>query len=143
MSDTDDVAVVIPAKNEAARIGPTVTAARSLPGVRVVVVVDDGSTDSTARVAEAAGATTIRHSRNRGKGAAMVSGAEAVRLLDQYDGRATPRHLLFLDADLQASAAGAAALVGPVRGGRADMTVAVLVGRQPAGGGRGYVVGLA
>ncbi len=139
----DDVAVVIPAKDEVERIGATVAAARTLPGVRVVVVVDDGSGDGTAWAAEEAGATTLRHGRNLGKGAAMVTGAEAVRLLDRYDGRATPRHLLFLDADLEASATGAAPLVAPVRGGAADMTIAVLVARQPAGGGRGCVVGLA
>ncbi len=59
-------------------------------------MVDDGSTDQTGRVARAAGARVVRHSRNRGKAAAMETGAEAVRLLDAD----TPRHLLFLDADL-------------------------------------------
>ena len=45
------VAVVIPAYNEADLVGATVTAATALPGVDVVVVVDDGSHDGTAEVA--------------------------------------------------------------------------------------------
>src|SRR5690606_21786063 len=93
-----DTAVVIPAKDEADRIGGTVTAALKLPGVDLVVVVDDGSSDETGRVARAAGARVVRHSRNRGKAAAMETGAEAVRLLDE-EGEVS-RHLLFLDADL-------------------------------------------
>ncbi|GII84668.1 hypothetical protein Ssi03_26580 [Sphaerisporangium siamense] len=77
-----DTAVIIPAKDEADRIAATVTAALAIPGVDLVVVVDDGSFDATGRVAKAAGARVVRHSRNRGKAAAMESGAEAVRLLD-------------------------------------------------------------
>ncbi|GII63458.1 hypothetical protein Skr01_35430 [Sphaerisporangium krabiense] len=77
-----DTAVIIPAKDEADRIAATVTAALAIPGVDLVVVVDDGSFDATGRVAKAAGARVVRHSRNRGKAAAMETGAEAVRLLD-------------------------------------------------------------
>ncbi|MGC1756583.1 MAG: glycosyltransferase, partial [Trebonia sp.] len=50
------VAVVIPAYNEADLVGATVTAAAALPGVEVVGVVDDGSCDATADVAGQAGA---------------------------------------------------------------------------------------
>src|SRR5699024_761724 len=96
-------------------------AARSLPGVDLVVVVDDGSVDGTGRVAGGADARVLRHDRNRGKAAAMVSGGEAVRLLDEHERREHPRHLLFLDADLASSAAEAAALIDPVRKGEADM----------------------
>jgi len=94
------VAVVIPAYNEADLVGATVTAAAALPGVDVVVVVDDGSRDATADVAGQAGAAVLRHARNRGKAAAMETGAEAVRLLDQREPGAGARHLLFLDADM-------------------------------------------
>ncbi|MEV4159237.1 glycosyltransferase family 2 protein [Nonomuraea dietziae] len=132
-----DTAVIVPAKDEAERIGATVTAALQLPGVDLVVVVDDGSTDQTGRVARAAGARVVRHSRNRGKASAMESGAEAVRLLDA----AVPRHLLFLDADLGETARAAAGLVEPVRAGEADMTIAVFATRVKLGG-HGVVVRL-
>ncbi|MFF5208555.1 glycosyltransferase [Streptosporangium sp. NPDC000396] len=131
-------AVIIPAKDEADRIGATVTAALGLPGVDLVVVVDDGSTDQTGRVAKAAGARVVRHSRNRGKAAAMESGAEVVSL---FDGD-SPRHLLFLDADLGETARTAEPLIEPVMAGEADMTIAVFANRVKLGG-HGFVVKLA
>ena len=136
-----DVAVVIPAKDEAQRIRATVTAAAELPGASLVVVVDDGSVDGTAAIARDAGAVVTRHPRNRGKAAAMETGAEAVRLLDQTEHRASPRHLLFLDADLADSAAFAAPLAQPVISGEADMTIAAFSSTVKLGG-HGIVVGL-
>src|ERR1700753_2077016 len=136
-----DVAVVIPAKDEAQRIRATVSAAAELPDVGLVVVVDDGSVDGTAPTARDAGAVVTRHARNRGKAAAMETGAEAVALLDQQEERAEPRHLLFLDADLAASAASAAPLPQPVISGEADMTIAAFSSTVKLGG-HGVVVGL-
>jgi hypothetical protein len=136
-----EVAVVIPAKDESERIRDTVTAASGLPDVSLVLVVDDGSRDGTSRGAELAGATVMRHGRTRGKAAAMETGAEAVRLLDQRDGRDHPRHLLFLDADLGSSASFAGPLTQPVIAGRADMTIAAFSSTVKLGG-RGMVVGL-
>jgi glycosyltransferase involved in cell wall biosynthesis len=133
------VAVVIPAYDEVDRIADTVGAARVLPSVDLVVVVDDGSRDGTGDVAKTAGAALLRHTRNRGKAAAMETGAQAVRLVDQRDG--IRRHLLFLDADLGATAAGAAPLVAPVLAGEADMTIAVFATRVKLGG-HGLVVRL-
>jgi len=144
MPPSGDVAVVIPAKNESDRIQETVAGASGLPGVDLVVVVDDGSTDRTAGLAGEAGASVIRHSRSRGKAAAMETGAEAVRLAETAaTGGAVgpPRHLLFLDGDLGATAAGAGPLIEPVRAGDADMTIAVFADRVRQGG-HGFVVGL-
>src|ERR1700745_4130214 len=121
----DDVAVVIPARNEADRIRQTVTAAAGLPGVGLVVVIDDGSRDGTGAIARRAGAVVLRHVRNRGKAAAMQSGANAVGLVDQRERRDSPRHLLFLDADLAESAAQAGPLAEPVLADQADMTIAI------------------
>jgi glycosyltransferase involved in cell wall biosynthesis len=65
------VVALIPAYQEAPRIGPVVQAAgRHLP----VVVVDDGSTDRTADVARVAGATLLVQRPNQGKGAALRAG---------------------------------------------------------------------
>jgi hypothetical protein len=145
-----DLAVIIPAFNEAERVGATVRAAASLPGADLVVVVDDGSADDTAAVAKRAGAHVVRHARNRGKAAALETGAEAVRLLESAaangaagpeaatDGAATdgaaPHYLLFLDADLGETAAQAGPLAEPVRRGTADMTIAVFSNRVRRGG---------
>ena len=119
----------------------TVTAAIGIPAVALVVVVDDGSKDGTAAVARQAGAVVTRHARNRGKGAAMETGAETVRLLDQREHRDRPRHLLFLDADLAGTAALAGPLIDPVLAGKADMTIAVFAATVKLGG-HGLVVGL-
>jgi glycosyltransferase involved in cell wall biosynthesis len=131
------VVVVIPAFDEEQRIAATVAGAQSLPSVVAVVVADDGSRDSTSRSAVAAGATVVRHPRRRGKAAAMATGAQQARSA----GFATEA-LLFLDADLEASAANAGVLISPVLDGEADMTIAIL---PPAvgSGGHGFVMRLA
>jgi dolichyl-phosphate beta-glucosyltransferase len=89
--------VVVPAYEEADRIGDTVRRLRAgLAGVAAdggleIVVVDDGSSDATADVALAAGATqVVVQPRNRGKGAAVRTGVLAAR----------GRTVAFTDADL-------------------------------------------
>jgi glycosyltransferase involved in cell wall biosynthesis len=141
MSPRGDVAVIIPARNESGRIEATVRAAATLPGVDLVLVVDDGSADRTRAIAERAGASVISHPRPRGKGGAMETGAEAVSLLDKQEGRPAPRHLLFLDADLGDTAKHAGPLTEPVRDGEADMTIAVFTSTVKLGG-HGFVVKL-
>lgn len=133
------VGVVIPAKDESDRIAATVSAAAGLPHVDLVVVVDDGSTDATATVAEVAGAVVVRHHRNHGKAAGMATGADRVAALDDPT---SPRALLFVDADLGASAANLAPLIWPVLAGDADLVVANMPQGQSSKG-RGRVVRLA
>ncbi|WP_216843572.1 glycosyltransferase family 2 protein [Phytoactinopolyspora alkaliphila] len=149
MSETSvsGVAVIIPAFNEQDRIAATVRAASGLPGADMVIVVDDGSTDRTSAVASEAGATVVGHARNRGKAAAMETGATAVTAVEGSETRqerlSAPRALLFIDADLEDSASRVAPLIEPVVSGAADMTIAVLPPQRSAGGGRGLVVDLA
>ncbi len=91
------VLALIPAHNEAPRIAPVIEgAARHLP----VLVVDDGSSDDTASVAEAAGARVVRQPANLGKGEALkagfrralAEGADAVVTLDA-DGQHDPAEI--------------------------------------------------
>jgi len=115
------VAVVIPARNEASRIALTVLAALRLPRVGPVIVVDDASTDSTARVAEESGARVVRQPLRLGRSAAQQRGVDTVREL-AGTGRLC---LLFLDADLGADAAQAARLLEPVLAGTAGLALGV------------------
>jgi glycosyltransferase involved in cell wall biosynthesis len=67
--------IVVPAYNEAERIGRVISGLFE-HGFAHVVVIDDGSTDNTAAAAIAAGAVVLRHEVNRGQGAALQTGNE-------------------------------------------------------------------
>jgi glycosyltransferase involved in cell wall biosynthesis len=79
------VAVVIAARDEASRIALTVITARRLPGVDLVVVVDAGSTDSTARVAEDSGAEVIRLGARADRTQALLRGVARVTALEALE----------------------------------------------------------
>ena len=133
-------AAIIPARDETASIAATVAAALDIPGVDLVIVVDDGSRDATAELAAGAGARVVAHEIGRGKGAALRTAIEAL----WADGGAAAYHaVLLLDGDLGESAEQAALLLAPVAAGSADMTIATFP-RPPAGsGGFGLVKALA
>jgi glycosyltransferase involved in cell wall biosynthesis len=97
MRPSDTILALIPAYREGPRIAPVVAGAREhLP----VVVIDDGSDDDTAAVADVAGATVLRQVPNAGKGAALRAGfrhaldggAAAVITLDA-DGQHDPAQI--------------------------------------------------
>ncbi|RKT79918.1 glycosyl transferase family 2 [Terracoccus luteus] len=137
------VAVVVPAKDEAARIGVTVRALRGLQGVAAVVVVDDGSSDRTASLASSAGAEVVRLERSYGKADSLMSGLGRVAGLQRV-GRLSPDAVVLLaDADLETSAGDLGVLVDPVARGEADLTIAAPPSRETEGGGLGLVIGLA
>lgn len=86
------IAALVPAFNEERNIAAVVQGAR--PFVSLVLVVDDGSTDSSGAAAQLAGAMVIRHPANVGKGAALKTGFRYLQ--DQgFDGAVT------IDADGQ------------------------------------------
>jgi len=98
----------IAAYNEARYIGSIVLQARQ--HVDEVIVIDDGSTDNTARVAELAGATVVRHAENSGKGAAIQS------ILAEAKKR-NPDVLVLLDADAQHDPKEIPVLIKPISEG--------------------------
>lgn len=105
---------IIPAYNESRFIGSVVLQARQFS--ETVVVVDDGSTDDTARIAEAAGAIVLRHPHNQGKGAALNTGFCYAREMD-------PDAVITLDADGQHLPQQILAVVAPVLDDKADVVV--------------------
>ena len=81
-----------------------------------VLVVDDGSTDNVAKVAELAGATVISHGENRGKGAAIQTILEEAK-------KRNPDVLVLLDADAQHNPDEIPALMEPILFGEADLVI--------------------
>lgn len=109
------VVVVIAALDEQRSVGEVV---RSLPGelsglAVSCVVVDDGSTDDTSRVARDAGALVCRLERNLGQGRALQVGYSLASWIGA-------RVIVTLDADGQFDPSEMARLVGPVASGRVD-----------------------
>jgi len=120
------VLAVVPAHNEAGRVGTVVQglAAQRLP----VLVVDDGSTDGTAEEARAAGAVVLSLSPNRGKGEALKAGFRAALAGAERDsvdpGLGGPwAAILTLDGDGQHDPAEVPRLLEAWRKTRADLVV--------------------
>jgi len=112
---------IIPAYNECGRIGRVLSPLLQAQFVDEIIVVDDGSTDAMAAEVLQIGQgdprlKLIRHTANRGKGQAILSGFLA----------STSPVLLILDADLiYLTVQHVEALVGPVLSGEADMAIGV------------------
>ncbi len=108
------IVAVIPAYNEELTIGTVVLATRQ--HVDHVIVVDDGSTDRTARIATLAGAEVLANPVNLGKAQAVLKGFARAR---HYN----PLAVVMLDADGQHNPAEIPGLAKPVLSGRADMVI--------------------
>jgi Glycosyl transferase family 2 len=167
---TSDVLVIVAAYNEADRIAATLAALTdTFPGASLWVA-DDGSSDGTGPVAEAAGATVVRSERVIGKGGAVTLAARQALLevdrrrvnnSDQGDGsparaghRPDEKHparsghgcaaatvVVLCDGDLGESAAQLGPLVEAVKNGETNLAVAAFSKR--VGGGFGLAVGFA
>ncbi|HEU4493843.1 MAG TPA: glycosyltransferase family 2 protein [Rubrobacteraceae bacterium] len=123
------LSVVVPAKDEEATLGELLDRISRVrvPGYELrPIVVDDGSTDRSARVARQRGAAVVRHAENRGLGAAVRTGLRAAV-------QAGAVVIAYLDADLEYYPEDIPRLVEPILAGRADY----VLGSRFAGGARG------
>ena len=124
------LSIVLPARNEAKSLGPLLKAIRGLHPDAELLVVDDGSTDTTGRVAANAGARVIRHPYGMGNGAAIKSAARA----------ATGDILVCMDADGQHRPEDIAPLLARLEDGF-DMVVGARQKGSQASLGRGLANG--
>jgi len=109
-----DVTAVVPAYNEAARIGRVLEVLTAYPHFREIIVVDDGSTDGTGAVAQKFNVQVVRNPANLGKGYAMDRGV----------GLAQSEIIFFSDADIEGlTTETIAELVAPVVKGEVDMMI--------------------
>ena len=107
------VSIIIPAFNEDKTVGNVIKAVKSLNYIYEIIVVDDGSQDNTAQVAEKAGAKVIQHLKNRGKGSAIKTGF----INSKGD------IVVFLDADIQnLTSKKVDNIIKPIINGEADLT---------------------
>lgn len=111
---TGGTIAAIPAYNEARFIGSVVLQCRC--HVDTVLVIDDGSHDQTAHIAEAAGATVLRHEHNRGKGEGVNTAFVEARRLGA-------RCLVLIDGDGQHDPSEIPTIAASILAGEADMTV--------------------
>jgi len=109
------VTLIIPAYNEAPRIGKVIKQAQLVKEIDEIIVVDDGSKDGTGKIAKDLGVEVIIHHKNMGKGEALRTGIA----------HAKNDILLFLDADLfNITPEKIYAIVRPILKNRADFVKA-------------------
>jgi len=120
------LSIVLPAKNEAEGLRRFLPALRAAHPLAEILVVDDGSSDATAEVARAAGATVLSNPYSLGNGASIKRGARA----------AQGELIVFMDADGQHQPGDVAVLLAELEKGH-DMVVGARVKGGQANIGRG------
>ena len=118
----EKIITVIPAYNEEKRIVNVIK--DCLKFSAKVIVIDDGSLDSTSNVASATGALVVKHKLNSGKGSAIRT---AINILRDYQAEV----IVLIDADGQDNPSFIPKLVEPILSGKADL---VIGSRFTAGG---------
>jgi len=110
------VIAIIPAYNEEKTIGEVLQTLKNVDIITKIIVVSDGSTDNTVKIAKKYNVDVIEFKDNKGKGAALKAGIE----------RAEGKVILFLDADLVGlNEEHVRKLVLPVLNGEVDMTIGI------------------
>jgi glycosyltransferase involved in cell wall biosynthesis len=126
----DKLSIVLPAKNEEGAVGNTVARIRALFPEAQIIVVNDGSTDATSQVAQAASAEVVTHPYSKGNGAAIKTGAR----------HASGDIIVFMDADGQHDPADIPLFLAKMAEGY-DMVVGARQAGSQASLGRGLANG--
>lgn len=120
------ISVLLPAHNEGDRITSTIEALNQSKYMHKTIVIDDGSKDNTFSIAKNLGVETYRLDKNCGKGFAINFGLQKV--LDKSD------IIVFLDADIGATAIEVDKLIDPIFINEADVTIAKFPSAKKKGG---------
>lgn len=134
---THYISIIIPAYNEENKIKDTLTGVLSIPEIDEIIVVDDGSSDSTYNIASSMNNVkikTFKLDQNRGKGYALNYGLKIAMKKANIIG--------FVDADLGSTSSDVGKLLTPILNDQADVTIAKFPPAKKKGG-MGFVKRLA
>ncbi|MCR1898033.1 glycosyltransferase family 2 protein [Irregularibacter muris] len=118
------VTILIPAFNEEERIGNTLKPLLNSKWIDEIIIIDDGSSDYTAKKAREYNVIVSRLEKNMGKGWALQHGIK----------QATGDIIGFLDADVEESSIEIEKLIKPVAKGECDVTIAQFPSAKKKGG---------
>ena len=131
------ISMIIPAYNEEVKIKDTLESIKGIEEINEIIVVDDGSTDKTTKIASEVNSEKIvvlKLDKNRGKGYALNYGLKIAMKNADIIG--------FLDADLGSSSNDVKKLIDPILNDEADVVIAKFPPAKKKGG-LGFVKGLA
>ncbi|MCI6459563.1 MAG: glycosyltransferase family 2 protein [Clostridium sp.] len=131
------LSIIIPAYNEENKIKDTLENIKDIKDISEIIVVDDGSSDNTSKIAKEVKSdkiTVITQDKNRGKGYALNNGLKIAMEKADIIG--------FLDADLGSSSSEVSKLITPILNDEADVIIAKFPPAKKKGG-LGFVKGLA
>ena len=113
----EHISCIIPAYNEASRIGSILQAVYDHPLIGEIIVIDDGSKDHTCKIVEQfGGVKLVRHEKNKGKSQAILTGVA----------EAKGETIFLLDADLlHLKPENIADLIKPILSGEADIAISL------------------
>ncbi|MDU2198112.1 MAG: glycosyltransferase, partial [Peptostreptococcaceae bacterium] len=123
------ISMIIPAYNEEVKIKDTLESIKGIKEINEIIVVDDGSTDKTTKIAseiKSEKIVVLKLDKNRGKGYALNYGLKIAMKNAEIIG--------FLDADLGSSANDVKKLIDPILNDEADVVIAKFPPAKKKGG---------
>ncbi len=107
--NVEDVAVIVPAFNESSKVGETLADLANYFESQNLIVIDDGSSDETHKIAASCGATVLKHPINLGQGASIQTGISHALLNEKFN------YFLTFDSDGQHSTSSALEMIKEIK----------------------------